>query len=411
VNGVIESRSGGIKFPDGSTQTTAVTGGNGNFIQNTTTQQASSNFNISGNGIIGSKLGIGTATPTGLLHVNHSSNFLTDAPIISGTADNVSLKIANGGTGGEKWVFDSTANTSGFGQGKLAIFPEVGVGGYAGTPTLTLQANGNVGIGTANATKGKVEINGGLNTGLSYSGGYLHTGGATTTLSLPGQNVSLYASGDIFANLLFAFSDERIKRIARRSDTQRDLHTLAGIEVTDYTYIDTIAKGTGKQKKVIAQQVEKVFPQAVSHPTDLVPDIYQKAEFKNGWVQLATNLRKGERVRLIGERQEGVYEVLEVASDKFRTDFVPGGTKADAAVFVYGREVKDFRVVDYEAISMLNVSATQELNRRMEQKDAEIKAIKAENEALNARLAALEQMLQQLLGQQPSQAQPSKRPQ
>ncbi len=29
-------------------------------------------------------------------------------------------------------------------------------------------------------------------------------------------------------------------------------------------------------------------------------------------------------------------------------------------VFVYGREVNDFHTVDYEALSMLNVSATQE---------------------------------------------------
>ena len=48
------------------------------------------------------------------------------------------------------------------------------------------------------------------------------------------------------------------------------------------------------------------------------------------------------------------------------------------------------------------------LNRLMEKKEAEITAIKAENEALNARLAALEQMMQQALGQQ-GQAQPGKR--
>jgi predicted nuclease with TOPRIM domain len=30
-------------------------------------------------------------------------------------------------------------------------------------------------------------------------------------------------------------------------------------------------------------------------------------------------------------------------------------------VFVYGREVNDFRAVDYEALTTLNISATQEL--------------------------------------------------
>jgi hypothetical protein len=87
----------------------------------------------------------------------------------------------------------------------------------------------------------------------------------------------------------------------------------------------------------------------------------------------------GERVRLIGEKEEGIYEVLEVDDGMFRTAFRP----ATDEVFVYGREVKDFRSVDYEAISMLNVSATQELAKQVEAKDAEIAQ-------LNVKLAALE---------------------
>ena len=44
----------------------------------------------------------------------------------------------------------------------------------------------------------------------------------------------------------------------------------------------------------------------------------------------------------------------------------------------YGKEVEDFRVVDYEAISMLNVSATQELYKRLE-------LLEKENEESDAR--------------------------
>jgi hypothetical protein len=53
-------------------------------------------------------------------------------------------------------------------------------------------------------------------------------------------------------------------------------------------------------------------------------------------------------------------------------------------VFVYGREVLDFHTVDYDAIAMLNVSATQQIKR---EKDAEIKALQDENFALRAKLA------------------------
>lgn len=50
VAGLIESTTGGIKFPDGTTQTTAATGSGGSAILNQTTLQAGANFNIGGAG-------------------------------------------------------------------------------------------------------------------------------------------------------------------------------------------------------------------------------------------------------------------------------------------------------------------------------------------------------------------------
>ena len=226
--------------------------------------------------------------------------------------------------------------------------------------------------------------------------------------------MSIYASDRIIGSHIMAFSDERIKQIEGRSDSAMDLRTLLGIEITDFRYKDVVAKGNDVQKKVIAQQVEKVFPQAVSKATDVVPDIYQKATLKDGWVKLATNLKKGERVRLIGEREEGIHEVLEVKADGFRTAFNAKGEK----VFVYGREVKDFRSVDYEAISMLNVSATQELARQVaalrksEARVAELEQKAAQSEQkvslleqkaarMDAELAELKKLIARVTGPQP----------
>jgi hypothetical protein len=169
------------------------------------------------------------------------------------------------------------------------------------------------------------------------------------------------------------------------------------IQVTDYQFKDTVANGNRSQKKVIAQQVEEVYPQAVNTTKGVVPDIYKNAAVKQGWVMLATDLKVGERVRLVSPGGESLEEVLEVRGDAFRTSL----KSAEEKTFVYGREVSDFRAVDYTAVSMLNVSATQQLKR---EKDAEIqelarqlKTVRDENAALRRELAVKDESFEERL--------------
>ncbi len=310
---------------------------------------------IKGNG----RVGIGTASPSTALHV--SSAVSTEISVDSTAASGRRYTLQSGNTG-RFAVIDRTAGVSRF----------------------SVESNGNVGIGGV-ATKAKLEISGGF-PGVVNIGGFLNRYGASDlSNSDQARDYSLYCSSVIVGSEIFANSDARIKNIKGHSDGAADLATLSRIEITDYIYKDVIGQGSHPQKKVIAQQVEKVYPQAVSQHTDVVPDIYQKAEVKDGWVKLATNLKEGERVRLIGEKKEGVHEVLEVAEGRFRTDFSADGDN----VFVYGREVNDFRAVDYQAIAMLNVSATQELAKQLEEKTARVATLEQE-------VAALKQMFVRL---------------
>ncbi len=256
-----------------------------------------------------------------------------------------------------------------------------------------------IGGGTG-TTQAKLVING---TGGSFNLGlYSQMSAGSTTLSTGNfgggaiTDSSVYASNGVSAQYVLVFSDERIKTLAGRSDTAKDLSTLAGIEVTDYTYRDAIGKGARAEKKVVAQQVETVFPQAVHRSKDAIPDIYKPADHKDGWVHLAVDLKVGDRVKLIGKETEGTYDVLEVADGRFRTAFKPDGDR----VFVFGREVNDFRSVDYDAIAMLNVSATQELHRITQVQAATISQQAAqitELEQKTARIADLERQMAQVL--------------
>lgn len=245
---------------------------------------------------------------------------------------------------------------------------------------------GNVGIGIAAPVAARLDVRGSVAASGSFFQYSYDANAGVHGGFITASNRSNYADGDIVSQSFFVISDARTKNIKGRSDGAQDLRTLQDIQVTDYTMVDTVAKGSGRHKKVIAQQVQKVFPEAISISTDVVPDIYRKATIQHGWVKLATNLKQGERVRLVAEKHEGIHEVLEVSADGFRTDFAAEGDQ----VFVYGREVHDFLTVDYDAIAMLNVSATQQIKK---EKDAEVKALQEENAALRNKLAAQEQRL------------------
>ncbi len=338
-------------------------------------------------------VGIGTASPSEKLTIADVPGYNTGLRVVGSGAE-TGIAIENTATSGRKYDFIvGTSLGGGVGPG-LAIYDET-----AAKFCLKINPDGNIGIGTT-SPRAKLDINGGGGDTVVNIGGYLNRNGANDlSNSEQTRSFSIIASSVIAATEVFAFSDARIKNIQGRSDGATDLATLSRIEITDYTHKDVIAKDGGHHKKVIAQQVEKVYPQAVTQHTDIVPDIYQKAEIKNGWVKLSTNLKRGERVRLLGEKKEGIHEVLEVAEGKFRTDFAADGNQ----VFVYGREVKDFRSVDYDAIAMLNVSATQELARRLEVVEKreshlvelEQKAARVEN--LERELADLKKSVAQLV--------------
>lgn len=311
----------------------------------------------------GGNVGVGATSPVTKLHVEGSGD--TEISLVSTDNNRRWTMQASGGGAPTFQIIDRSAVAS-----RLTIDTTGRVGIGTSTPTAMLTVTGQ---SAANMSGAHRYFDSGTGSGLSSSGNF--------NASHP---ASISASGAVFAGLFAAFSDSRIKLIHQKSSGADDLSKLLGIEITDYLYKDTITKGCGPQKKVIAQQVEKVFPQAVSITKDVVPDIFEKAEFKDGWVMLKTDLKKGDRVRLMDAKREEVFEVLEIDEEdhsKFRTDFKP----AEGNVFVYGREVNDFRVVDYDAISMLNVSATQQIKK---EKDAEVQALQAETAALRARIAA-----------------------
>ena len=78
-------------------------------------------------------------------------------------------------------------------------------------------------------------------------------------------------------------SDKRIKDIIGISDSKKDLSSLLSLEVTDYKMKDKVQYGEKVTKKLIAQQVKEVLPEAVSLQTEFIPNIYKLPTIKKGY--------------------------------------------------------------------------------------------------------------------------------
>lgn len=278
---------------------------------------------------------------------------------------------------GSTWLL----NQKGGGGGGI-IFGEVSTSNTV-TERMRIHSNGFVGVNQINPLA-PLHVSGSTSITVNQQG-YLGAGGAgdCNNQSHVGS-YSIYCDSNIVAAGFDATSDSRIKTDLQVTDNAADLGVLLGIQITDYYHKDSLMNGNRPQKKVIAQQVESVFPQAVTWKTGVIPDIFTGAKTRNGWVMLATDLKVGDKVRLLADKESPVQEVLEVRVGAFRTAFTP----KDADVFVYGREVDDLRSVDYDAIAMLNVSATQELAKKLGEKDSVIIALEARLSALEKRMSA-----------------------
>lgn len=197
-----------------------------------------------------------------------------------------------------------------------------------------------------------------------------------------------------------AFSDRRIKKDFSPTDSREDLAKLNQLELTNYRHIDMVGHSSEQQKKLIAQQVEEIYPQAVTRNEDFIPNIYkpsvstvydENVQHLKIVLDEEHHLSAGCEVRLMTYSGQRDYAVLEVTDP---CSFTVASEVPLSEVFVFGKKVNDFRHIDYTAISMLGVSATQELSKENQQLKEETGQLRQLLDTYAARLDALEKIVQ-----------------
>jgi len=129
------------------------------------------------------------------------------------------------------------------------------------------------------------------------------------------------------ASGIHIYSDERIKKDIEISNSKEDLEVLSKIEISDH------------------------YPIAVKEGTDVIPNILQQGEIKNGIIDLNIDCVIGDKIKLIYQNnQHEIVEVLDVNENSVTVDSIKN--------------------------DMLNISATQELYKIIKELKKEIEELK-----------------------------------
>jgi hypothetical protein len=190
---------------------------------------------------------------------------------------------------------------------------------------------------------------------------------------------TIQVKGDIVAS-----SDNRIKKDIFDINSKNALDLISRINPKSFNYIDNIDKGFKNNYGFIAQDIIKNIPDAVRFTKDIIPNIMKKYRINNDIIEtnedLTSKLYINDNIEIIDkDNNRNKYKILDISSNYIKID----KSIEDNYGFIYGKEVEDFHILDKKIIFTLNVSATQELNKRIKKQQRkllkqEMKLIKQE---------------------------------
>ena len=211
-------------------------------------------------------------------------------------------------------------------------------------------------------------------TSLSGNYYYLTTSTSITSSNKTWTNVSAYFDSHILVNGdIVITSDNRIKNNINDINSKKSLDLISKINPKSFKYIDFVEKGDKNNYGFIAQDINEIIPDAVGYKKENIPNIFKLFNVKDDIIEttedLTSQLSINDNIKIINKDNKGDYKILEISSNHIKIDKKIEEDKC----FIYGKEIDDFHILDKDIIFTLNVSATQELNKKIKKQKKKIK--------------------------------------
>lgn len=224
------------------------------------------------------------------------------------------------------------------------------------------------------------------------------------------KKVSIFAENYVLAEGFAVSSDYRIKDNIRDIDIENFIEKVGNLKIQNYEFIDKDKYGYHTSYGLIAQEVEKIFPEAIVTKSENVPCIFQKfMKIRSGKIiNIRTNridVRSGETLIFVSPNGNHIKgKIIEYNGILTKAQFENEETAAEfdsqPYIFIYGKQINDFKMIKKGYLTNLSIGACQhlitenkELNTRVQKLEDQIKFVEM-NQGLNDTIVKLSEEIE-----------------
>jgi hypothetical protein len=307
--------------------------------------------------------GTNNMTLDGTNNLTVTGNINSSGIITSGSGISTFKRILITNPDARQTLFTWTTDNANYIRGKLNVDQD------------NIYCGGRIGIGVVNPSYRLHVVSTSTSTG-SMNVRYFNAGASAASYTYF-VDISAYFGSTIWcASWITSSSDIRIKNNIQDITDDTALQQILNIQPKTYDYKDKVKNGDKRVYGFIAQQIKEVIPEAISLQSEVIPNIYKNATCENNKITLdydiSNILKINDKIDIIDNNGKyKQYNILSIENNSFTID----DNIETNNVFVYGSKVDDFHTLSKDYIFTLNVCATQELYKLIQEQNILIQDI------------------------------------